>query len=555
MDLFDRTLSASLTFIALCFSLAIAWAVLETFTTMHLAVGGSRAAVLWAIVAVGVTGAIIRWRRLSGAADAGMGRAAPQAGRRRGVLAQNPSAEVNSIFHGTEHPTAPLAHRREPQERSEIDMALAADVAWVRAQPDPTLWHQATMAALAYRGDEHGFVEWVLAQSETDRATVGWIFLWAEGSRYLRDGMTGALSHVSGDHMSTLLRAVCNRSEADGFRNDGVGLDPEFEPERQACLTLIDEGGVTADVIAPVTLLAGPFNAPARDDRHILDDGIIYLRHDENAPRGTGRDVVPQAARSGGSAGAPSHGSSRSSSDRNPSAAMGDRGSTAVPDEDAAGSLRAGAEATMSDVVWISTAPRDASNMRPLRNDVVDRGPETFEPILDRVRTGEPLLDGDFPERIYGAPDARESAYNLPDLFKANGFWVVSSAARDVLDALDLGQGKMRPVEVLKNDKQTPVGGAWFCISFGNRKQALLPAESRRMRLGYIKDGRKGWFPAGGIQDDDVAVSPRALAGPDIWIDPDVGDCIFLSDRAAKALKKAKAAKGFLLSRCRVVED
>ena len=209
----------------------------------------------------------------------------------------------------------------------------------------------------------------------------------------------------------------------------------------------------------------------------------------------------------------------------------------------------------MNEVVWISTAPGHASNMRRLRHDVDERGREAFEPILDRIKAGEPLLDDDFPERVYGAPDADERDYNLPDLFKAYGFWVVSSAARDVLDALDLDLGEMRPVDVLKNDKQTPVGGTWFCISFGNRKQALLPAESRRMRLNYIKDGRKGWFPAFGIKDDDVAVSARALEGPDIWIDPDVGDSFFLSDRAVRALKKAKAAKGFLLSRCRVIAE
>ena len=33
----------------------------------------------------------------------------------------------------------------------EIDMSEADHAAWVKAQRDPALWHQAAMAALAYR--------------------------------------------------------------------------------------------------------------------------------------------------------------------------------------------------------------------------------------------------------------------------------------------------------------------------------------------------------------------------------------------------------------------
>ena len=58
----------------------------------------------------------------------------------------------------------------------EIDMSEAGHVAWVKAQRDPALWHQAAMAALAYRGDDHGFLHWLLEQPEMDRATAGWIF-------------------------------------------------------------------------------------------------------------------------------------------------------------------------------------------------------------------------------------------------------------------------------------------------------------------------------------------------------------------------------------------
>ena len=44
-------------------------------------------------------------------------------------------------------------------------MAEADHAAWVKAQRDPALWHQAAMAALAYRGDHHGFLPWLLERT------------------------------------------------------------------------------------------------------------------------------------------------------------------------------------------------------------------------------------------------------------------------------------------------------------------------------------------------------------------------------------------------------
>ena len=47
---------------------------------------------------------------------------------------------------------------RETAPSEEIDVAEEAHVAWIRSQRDASLWHQATMAALAYRSDPHDFI-------------------------------------------------------------------------------------------------------------------------------------------------------------------------------------------------------------------------------------------------------------------------------------------------------------------------------------------------------------------------------------------------------------
>ncbi len=164
-----------------------------------------------------------------------------------------------------------------PAKFEELDMSEAEHVAWVKAQRDPALWHQAAMAALAYRGDRHGFLPWLLEQPEMDRATAGWIFLWAEGSRYLRGKTDFPLNHISSETMVALFRSLCARSEGPGFSRDDLGLDPDFEPERRACLDVVARNEVAAGIVVPAQIIARPFAPPKRDARYTLDDGIILL--------------------------------------------------------------------------------------------------------------------------------------------------------------------------------------------------------------------------------------------------------------------------------------
>jgi hypothetical protein len=158
-----------------------------------------------------------------------------------------------------------------------------------------------------------------------------------------------------------------------------------------------------------------------------------------------------------------------------------------------------------------------------------------------------------FPAEIYGDPGANEADYRLADLFFAATVWVVSKAAADVLRQFDLGSGALYPVKVLKKDRQTPVGGEWFCINFGNRKEAFLLSESVPMRETFVRNGEKAWRLKSVLKDGDIAVNQAANSGPDIWIDPLVAKAFFLSDALGTALKKAKADKGFFLHKCRVL--
>ncbi len=161
---------------------------------------------------------------------------------------------------------------------AEIDMAKAEDVAWVKARRDPALWHQAAMACLAYLGDEHGFLPWLVRQPEMDRATAGWIFLWGEGSIYLRgeaEKTFGLLSHFSAPQVISLFDALCERSEVVGFSEDRLGLDKDFEAERQRCLEVVARGQVGRGITVPSAIIGRPFRAPAGGGDYEIDDGLL----------------------------------------------------------------------------------------------------------------------------------------------------------------------------------------------------------------------------------------------------------------------------------------
>ena len=59
------------------------------------------------------------------------------------------------------------------------------------------------------------------------------------------------------------------------FTNDNLGLDPDFEAERLKCLAVMENGELAPGIIAPIALLAKPYNPAGPDNRFTLDDGII----------------------------------------------------------------------------------------------------------------------------------------------------------------------------------------------------------------------------------------------------------------------------------------
>lgn len=204
----------------------------------------------------------------------------------------------------------------------------------------------------------------------------------------------------------------------------------------------------------------------------------------------------------------------------------------------------------MSEFVWISAAFCDARHHRPFTNDIGEADRDRVVDIQRRLQAGLPLNEEDYPQAIWGSKERGATEFKaLPDLFMGYGYWVVSQRCADVLRQFDLGAGHLREVPVYQKDRVTPVGDhPWYLLVFGNQKRCLLPDQPAH--LYKLEEGR--WL-GGSAKDGDVLVTPAALAGPDLWVDPGLTRAFFLSAGLGKALKKAKCDKGFSLITAQVV--
>lgn len=168
-----------------------------------------------------------------------------------------------------------------------------------------------------------------------------------------------------------------------------------------------------------------------------------------------------------------------------------------------------------------------------------------------RNEAGEVLSAENFPLEIWGVR-GRKDYESLPDIFIGYGPCIVSRAAADAMRQFDVGKGQFFPIRVLKKDRKTPIPGEWLCINFGNVKTAYLGGGRDPTPYIEIPEIRHAMpYPA---RDNMLMVSADALVGPDFWVDPQIRDTFFVSDRLARCLKDAGVARAFGFKKCKVVD-
>ncbi|WP_282118946.1 imm11 family protein [Ruegeria atlantica] len=146
--------------------------------------------------------------------------------------------------------------------------------------------------------------------------------------------------------------------------------------------------------------------------------------------------------------------------------------------------------------------------------------------------------------------------YVPPPFISGGGYPLVSESAKAVLEQFDLGETVFHPLTVMDSDEarlSTPE--PYYLLNVGNKRsmgnyEALGPEGDIRAPLN-CRGGGIAYLPVSG-KEDQLVVTPEAVSGPDIWLDPKVPSLLFLSDRLVAGLKAAGMEKGWALVRCAV---
>jgi hypothetical protein len=186
---------------------------------------------------------------------------------------------------------------------------------------------------------------------------------------------------------------------------------------------------------------------------------------------------------------------------------------------------------------------------------VPERSERVFAAISKHF-AGHTMKREDMPEAsaVYSMSHFRRAK----DVFFIGAFLGVKGRVAEVLSKLDFGAGGgLVPHTIYEADEKTPLPGPFYIVNFGPMKDCFLPDASTNIRkLAVDRETGETFWTVSYVKDGDVAVSPAALAGSDLWMCPGVEGRIFMSNRVVEALKTALSDADFAefeLHRCRVV--
>lgn len=195
--------------------------------------------------------------------------------------------------------------------------------------------------------------------------------------------------------------------------------------------------------------------------------------------------------------------------------------------------------------------PWEASYVRHIVPEKSDR----VRSAIFRHFAGANLKREELPEAsaVYSMSDFKRAK----DVFFAGAFLAAKGRVAEVLAKFDFGAGGLVPYTIYEADEKTPLPGPFYLVNFGSLKNCFLPELSTNIeKTGVDQQTRRTHWSLRYLADGDIAVSPEALAGADIWMCPGIEGRIFMNNRVVEALRRSLSdadLQEFALHRCNVV--
>ncbi len=160
---------------------------------------------------------------------------------------------------------------------------------------------------------------------------------------------------------------------------------------------------------------------------------------------------------------------------------------------------------------WASRIFCDSTLIKGFWNNLLDEDEDQAVDAMRRNKDGETLTASRFPSEFF-VKRSGKSFRSFPEIFNAGGFWVVTGRTAEVLRQFDLGQTSLYPTKFFKYDRKTPFERDFFCINFGEKKDAFVPELSTAEKKPWMDTDiwKRPVYP----KDDQLVLSPAALEGP-----------------------------------------
>lgn len=194
--------------------------------------------------------------------------------------------------------------------------------------------------------------------------------------------------------------------------------------------------------------------------------------------------------------------------------------------------------------IWLSQATNQTLLLKawndPNQKDVKDPllDPEIYE-LANAIARGEPVDPAQIPDWFYEPKKSKPVLRpNLAHLFHANAFTFISPEMKAVLDRFDMGGNLIKPVTLMKNDRETVAHEGYCVLYICHAKDSFLPEKTPAARRPY-GESIELWNPPL-YEEDPMCFSRAALEGPDLWVEKRVLKMFFFfSDRLLAALREA----------------
>jgi hypothetical protein len=218
-----------------------------------------------------------------------------------------------------------------------------------------------------------------------------------------------------------------------------------------------------------------------------------------------------------------------------------------------------GDEGTKLEEVWLSKAITDprilADFITP--EDVFDTNrKDFFGPNYQagiRYLSGIPLSVAERPKKLLQRFYHTSPKPEFP-LMRVSAALFGDKQVADLLSRFEFGPGcSIYPVPVYDHEGNTELEDFkdnCFCLNIAAQKSSFLPNES----IGLESKRNGVWRMPYMAVDGDIAVSTSALNGIDFWMEMNLFDGLFVSEKLAHAIIDAGLDDWFTLRRCRVLE-